>query len=250
MGKRKPEEPSGGVPDWMVTYGDMMTLLLCFFVLLLSFSSIQDSEFKKAIGSLQGYLGVLVSHNLSILDDSFVSSELVQKQNPTDLKEEAHQKDKLPESYLLSLAQDVKESTEKKGIGGDVEVINKLNSLRIRVPVSLAFEEGKMFLAKESKELLSKIAELVKDSPYGIMIEGHTDTLPIHSEQYASNWELSGARAMTVLYHFVKLGVPKKRLSAVACGEYRPIASNDTEEGRKKNRRVEIVISTANNSSK
>ncbi len=250
MGKRKPEEASGGVPDWMVTYGDMMTLLLCFFVLLLSFSSIQESEFKKAIGSLQGYLGVLVSHNLSVVDDSFVSSELVHKQNPSDLKEEADNKEKLPESYLMALAQAVKQSSDKKGIGGDVEVINKLNSLRIRVPVSLVFEQGEMLLAKESKTFLINIADLIKNSPYNIMIEGHTDSLPIHSEKYASNWELSNARAMAVLYYFTKLGVPNKRLSAVACGEHRPIANNDTKEGRELNRRVEIVIGTENDTSK
>lgn len=240
--KKKAPDAAPGAPLWMTTYGDMMTLLLCFFVLLLSFSSITQEEFNKAIGSLQGYLGVLVSHNVAIVDKKFSNTEMVRNNNPSNMKKEAEQDEEKPESYIISLAEDVEKTAQKKGVGGSVEIIQLLNSIRIRIPVSIAFDQGKMKLDSTSKEILDKIARLTKDLPYTIDVEGHTDNVPIYSEQYNSNWELSSARAIQVVNYLATLGIPRNHLRAIGCGEYQPISSNDTEDGREKNRRVELII--------
>ena len=240
--KKKPEDPPLGAPLWMTTYGDMMTLLLCFFVLLLSFSSISQDEYSKAIGSLQGYLGVLVSHNVAIVDKEFSNTDMIRNNNPSNMKNEAEQDKEKPESYIVSLADDVEKTAQKKGIGGSVEVIQFLNSIRVRIPVSIAFKQGKMTLNDDAKAVLKKISKLTKDLPYSIDVEGHSDNVPIYSEEYNSNWELSCARAIKVLEYLSDLGIPRHNLRAVGCGEFQPIASNDTEEGKERNRRVELII--------
>ncbi len=240
--KQKIPDAGPSSPLWMTTYGDMMTLLLCFFVLLLSFSSISQDEYSKAIGSLQGYLGVLVSHNVAVVDKKFINTDMIQNNNPSNLKKEAEQDKEKPESYIISLAEDVEKTAQKKGIGGSVEVIQFLNSIRVRIPVSIAFTQGKMKLDSDAKAVLQKIARLTKDLPYSIDVEGHSDNVPIYSEQYNSNWELSCARSIKVLEYLAELGVPRNNLRAVGCGEFQPIASNDTEEGRQRNRRVDLII--------
>ncbi len=244
MGSKKVEEITEGAPLWMVTYGDMMTLLLCFFVLLLSFSSVQQSDFNKAMGSLKGYLGVLVSRNMGILSPNYNFTEAVMRLHPSNLKEDAEQKEQINESYLITLAEEMKKDAEKKGIGGDIEIINIYNTLRIRMPVAVIFSQGELKFNKSARGFLNKIVSLLKDIPYDIEVEGHTDNVPIFSEKYESNWELSSQRAIMVLRYLIDKGIDQKRLSAIACGEFHPIADNNTEEGRRKNRRVEIVIGT------
>ncbi|MCD6460359.1 flagellar motor protein MotB [bacterium] len=244
MPKKKQEETMEGAPLWMTTYGDLMTLLLCFFVLLLSFSSIQQKEFDKAIGSLQGYLGVLVGHKMALVDADYSTPEMVSQLNPTNKKEEAEQDEVKPESYLITLAQDIQKESKKKGIGGPIEVVQVLNTLRIRMPVSVVFNQGEKTFNKDSVEFLTSVVKLIKDSPYYISVEGHTDNVPIYSESYNSNWELGIMRSIAVLNYLVKLGISPDRLSAVSYGEFRPVATNDTEEGRSRNRRVEIVINS------
>ena len=244
MPKKKQEEEMMGAPLWMTTYGDMMTLLLCFFVLLLSFSSIQQKEFDKAIGSLQGYLGVLIGHKMSVVNSDYSTPEIVSQINPTNKKEEAEQEEVKPESYLITLAKDLQKESKKKGIGGPIEVMQILNTLRIRMPVSVVFNQGEKSFNKDSVDFLKNVVKLIKDSPYHISVEGHTDNVPIYSEVYDSNWELGIMRAIAVLNYLVKLGIPADKLSAVSYGEYRPVDTNDTEKGRNRNRRVEIVINS------
>ncbi|RJP61234.1 MAG: hypothetical protein C4541_02545 [Candidatus Auribacter fodinae] len=244
MAKKQVEDSAGpGAPAWMVTYGDMMTLLLCFFVLLLSFSSTEQAAFQKAMGSLKGALGILISPNMSIHIQDVTTAEVVPKNEPSNLKEQADQDESVEESYLMMLAQEIQTSAEKSGIGGTMDIVKVFNALRIRLPAEVLFEEAKLDLSPMSASVLGSIIDMLSDIPYNIQIEGHTDNVPIFSEQYDSNWELSGARAVTVLHYFVKKGISPERLSAVACGEFKPIASNDTNEGRERNRRVELVIS-------
>lgn len=248
MGKKKEVEESAGpsAPAWMVTYGDMMTLLLCFFVLLLSFSSVQDSDFNKAMGSLQGYLGVLVSPNLSLHIETLNSDNVVKNNNSQSMKDKADQEDKMEETYLKMLAQDLQQAADNKGIGGSIDIAKMYNTLRIRLGSNVVFEQGKLEVSEEAREILEPVVALVRDIPYLVSIEGHTDNVPVYSEEYDSNWELSSARALAVLHYFVQNGVEATRMTAVACGENNPIADNKTPEGRMENRRVELLIRVNN----
>jgi len=242
--KRKKDETPEGIAPWVLTYSDTMTLLLCFFVVLMSFSTIQESKFRQAMGSIQDYLGLLISPNYSILNSNYsTSSSIAPKVEQKMKKAQGDHNDKLTESYLLTLKQDMKKDSDKKGLGGSVEYMNMLNSLRIRVPSSVCFERGEFDISDHAKQFFAKVADLVKDLPYQITIEGHTDDTPIYSDKYRSNWELSFERAMVVLRYFNSLGISNSRLSVMAYGEFHPIADNSTKEGKKRNRRVEIVIS-------
>lgn len=239
MFKQKEKDPEPGAPMWVLSYGDMVTNLLTFFVLLVAFSSTQEAKFKEAMDSLQQYLGVLPEREAGILPGEYLPRELTLKIHASNLKDEADQKEKMKESYSVAL----KQSGNKKGSGGtNIEIEETLNMLRIRIPSSTLFEIGKVKFNETSLDVLDNIISLIRDIPDKVEVEGHTDNIPIFSDKYASNWELSGARSLSIVEYFINKGIAPTRLSAVACGEFRPIADNNTPEGRAKNRRVEIVI--------
>lgn len=224
--RKKEEDAPPGAPGWMVTYGDMMSLLLTFFVLLLSFSSIQESKFKEAIGSLQMALGVLSGPRMVMpstqppLPRSRVSNQIKVQM-------------KKVKSYL-----------EMAGVGGSVEVNPTKEGYVIRFSSPLLFDTGSAELRDEAKGLLAEITSIVGAFRNTLRIEGHTDNVPIHNSRYPSNWELSTARALTVLKFMNAQGVDPARLSAAGYGEFRPIAPNDTPEHRMLNRRVELYVNT------
>ncbi len=242
--KKKKEETQEGIAPWVLTYSDTMTLLLCFFVVLMSFSTIQETKFKQTMGSIQDYLGLLISPNYSIMNNQFsTNASVVPKKVQTVKKAQGDSSEKLDETYLITIKESMKKDSDKKGLGGSIEYINELNSLRIRMPSVVCFDRGGFEITDTAKQFFVKVADLVKDIPYQLTIEGHTDDTPIYSDTYKSNWELSFERAMVVLRYLNQLGVDNKRLAAIAYGEHHPIASNSTMEGKKLNRRVEIVIS-------
>jgi len=222
--KCPPEEP--GVPGWVVTYGDMMSLLLTFFILLVSFSSIQESKFKEAMESLQGALGVLDKYPTA-LD---FKTRIVPTPRQTDSSEIYYMIRKV-EQYLVNAKLDkaVDVSLEKDGV-------------RIRIKDQLMFASGSASLRAAAHPVLDKVAELIDGAGQEVDVTGHTDTVPIHSERYPSNWDLSAARAVSVARYLQARGIDPRRLRAVGCGPYQPLADNATPAGRARNRRVEIFM--------
>ena len=216
------EDNEAGSPLWMTTFADMMTLLLCFFVLILAFSSVEQDKFKKAMGSLQGALGMLPSvSSLSIKSSVTKSSE-------SQFKEALQEMDEVFE------AMDLQEFTKWEMTPEGVHIV-------MNDPV--LFELGKAELKKEVYPILSAIAKVIKTkTPSEIVVQGHTDDLPIRTKQFPSNWELSAARALSVVKFFAKKeDIPPEKLSAIGYGQYRPAYLNNSEN-RAKNRRVEILI--------
>ena len=222
--KCPPEEP--GVPGWVVTYGDMMSLLLTFFILLVSFSSIQESKFKEAMESLQGALGVLEKYPTAIE----FKTRIVPTPRQTDSSEIYYMIRKV-EQYLVETRQDdvVEVSLEKDGV-------------RIRLKDRLMFASGSAELKPGALPVLDKIADLLDGAGKEVEVGGHTDNVPIHTERYPTNWELSAARAASVARYLQARGIAPERLRAVGYGPYRPLADNATPEGRARNRRVEIFM--------
>jgi chemotaxis protein MotB len=126
---------------------------------------------------------------------------------------------------------------------GQIEIQRLRGRLQIRALEQILFDSGSAELKTEGREVLSKVASQLKAGTSGrILVEGHTDNVPISNERFASNWELSGARALRVVRLLIEQGVEPQRLSAIAVGEFRPIADNGTREGRARNRRIEIVL--------
>ena len=215
---------------WIMTYADMMSLLLTFFVLIVSFSSLQQSKFKQAAQSLQTAFGVMPHHETSI---NF--------ENPVMPRQEYDSED----SEIYFEVRQMEELIQRQGLDRDMEVEVQDNGILFRIDAPFLFASGDADLRGESRETLSRLVDFLDQFPHQVRIEGHTDSVPIRSERFPSNWELSAARAVTVARYFQSLGMPPERIAATGYGEYQPIADNGTENGRKLNRRVEIFLQTA-----
>ena len=212
-------------PAWMTTYGDMMTLLLCFFVLILSFSSVEISKFKKAMGSLKGALGMLATDTGSSTTRNFM--QLTSNNRATEALEE------------------MEETFRKLEVEEYIEWETTPEGIRIVMNDPILFDLGKAELKPAVFPVLQSIAKVIEtQSPSEIEVQGHTDDLPIRTAKFPSNWELSAARALSVVKYFAKYGnVEPHKLSAIGYGEYRPAFINSPKD-RPKNRRVEILLKT------
>jgi len=226
--RRKKDKDSGddgnSAPGWMTTYGDLMSLLLAFFILIVSFSSVQESEFHKAMGSLQRALGLLKS-NVSLVSPSTTPVYVPPRSEVREVIDE-----------ILQTMEDLPE------LEISISLESSADGVRVRISNPLLFDTGKANLKSRIWPVLDKIATLLDTADFEVIIEGHTDNVPIYNDQFHSNWELSAARSVAVVEHFVDYGIEPERFSAVAYGEYQPLASNFTSEGRSKNRRVEVFI--------
>lgn len=228
MARRKTEETKQGAPEWMATYGDLVTLLLCFFVLLFSFSTIDNNKFKAIIQSMQGSLGVLDS-GVVVQMDPLINTF------PGDTNAE--------EEEFKKINEQVSDFIRENDLEKSVTLVLDERGLLIRLLDATLFDSGKAEIKNEAKYIIENISDVIKESGKSIRIEGHTDNVPINTGKYPSNWELSTARAVNVLKYLIELkNIEPWRLSAVGYGEYHPIDTNDTADGRQKNRRVDILI--------
>nr|MEE4269878.1 OmpA family protein [Candidatus Krumholzibacteria bacterium] len=219
-----------GLDDWVMTYGDMMSLLLTFFVLIVSFSSMQETKFEQAVSSLHEAFGVLQNAE-SVIE---LETPIVPNHEPQE-----------EEAEFLYEVRAVEKMVMEKGLDKDVEVEVTDEGVLFRLNSEFAFRSGGAELQEEPRGILDKLTSFFKKFPYSIKIEGHTDTVPINSPKFPSNWELSAARAVSVARYFQGMGLPPDRIAATGMGEFHPIADNGTAEGRAKNRRVEIFLRLA-----
>ncbi len=213
---------------WLLTYADLITLLLAFFIILYSMSKIDAEKFREVSRALRTVLrgtGPLALPPDSRFVDEEIGDGVIKLGDLGVLKREIEIK--LEE---LGLSDNIRATLDRRG-------------LIIRVSESAFFDLGSAELRLEAEEILHLIAGFLLRIPNHIRIEGHTDNLPIKTGKYPSNWELSVNRAtVCVRYLITKHGFPPDRISALGYGEYRPIASNETPEDRTKNRRVDIIV--------
>lgn len=229
MPKRKKEEVKPGAPEWLATYGDMMTLLLVFFVLLFSMSSIDVQKFKAIVHSVSGYIGVLDS-------GTTVNMEPLVNNFPTDTPVEEVEEFK-------ELFDQVTEFIEQNDLEDSIMVDINERGLLIRFLDKVLFDSGKADLKNSAIEILNMVSQLLMENERYIRIEGHTDNVPINTSKFPSNWELSAQRSSNVL-HFLEQtkGINRNRLSVSGYADTKPIDTNDTQVGRQNNRRVDIII--------
>lgn len=219
--------------DWMTTYSDLVTLLLCFFVLLFSMSSIDAKKFEAIIRSFQGSLGVL-EMGKTIDEDRYISQALESDRLFMDPSEQ---------QSLESLHQQLDEYIRDNNLETTVVVGVEERGLLIRFNDQVLFDSGKADIKPEAIPIMHDIGEILRINNRLIRVEGHTDNVPINTLFYPSNWELSTSRAVNVVKYFLEeVGIAPARLSAAGYGEYHPIANNDTAANRQKNRRVDVVI--------
>jgi chemotaxis protein MotB len=237
MGKESIEDieiPEKGAPMWVVTFGDLMSLLLCFFVLLLSFSEIDAQKYKEMAGSMAKAFGVQRSKKSfqKPMGQKIIAQEF----------EKAHIAKREKEEF----GKEVKKAIIEAKLGdlkNLIEVEIKDDKVVISMMGETTFDSGKADVRPQMLPLLKKIAAALKTTKGPIIISGHTDNVPINSGPFGSNLALSAARATKVAQTLLSYGhIDPRRLSVAGFGEYQPIESNDSLQGREKNRRVEIIL--------
>ncbi len=234
MAKDKCPECPECMPEWLAAFGDLMSLLLCFFVLLLSMSSMDAKKVSEAIGSLSGAMSVLEGGT-----QTEVSKKRIQEATPIDSQDETAD----TVNRVKQAASDMNEMMEKAQ-GPEVTVDEAEDGFVIKLPATLLFKPGSATIENQDALLfLKRVALIAQQLPNDLQmsIQGHTDnTNPAPSSPFKDNWELSSARAIAVLHELVLDGVKPVRMSAAGFAQYQPIATNMTPTGREKNRRVEI----------
>ena len=270
MAKRKEDTPPPGSPAWMSTFGDMMNLLLCFFVLLFSMSTMEESKWAELVAAMNNTFsvfsggataigdGILISNGVSQLNEleEYINStgKLSDSDSPNDKLEEYLQsgdvkilQEALEEQQLQNneeMAELIEEAVSEEKLSDQIEVSFTAQYVQLTMKGALLFDSGSDELKEESLAVLDQVGMILERYAGGtIEIEGHTDNVPIHSSRFASNEELSSARAMAVFYYLSDNTLLNIRnLKHAGMGERVPIADNSTAEGRSKNRRVEIRI--------
>ncbi|KYN26009.1 flagellar motor protein MotB [Vibrio cidicii] len=290
--------PPPGLPLWMGTFADLMSLLMCFFVLLLSFSEMDVLKFKQIAGSMKFAFGVQnrlevkdIPKGTSIIAQEFrpgrpeptpidvimqqtiditqqtlefhdgesdraggtkrdegkltggQSPETSTQSNQNTQEERQQQQAESMSQEMETVMESIKKALQREIEQGAIELENLGQQIVIRMREKGAFPEGSAFLQPKFRPLVRQIAELVKDVPGIVRISGHTDSLQLDSELYRSNWDLSAQRAVSVAQEMEKVrGFSHQRLRVRGMADTEPLVSNDTDENRAKNRRVEISI--------
>jgi chemotaxis protein MotB len=219
--KRKKEEPENA-DRWVVSYADFITLLFAFFTTMYAISHVDAGKLARFSGSMKSAFKV---SGAVTVDTSVI--EGIKPVNYAD----------------IGLERDVQAEFKKFDIMEGIAIMRDQRGVVISMGDTLLFESGSSEIRREARPLLSTVASLIKKYQRSIIIEGHTDNIPLRGSRYASNLELSTARASrTYVFLLEEEAVRPEGLSAAGYGEYRPIASNATVEGRARNRRVDIIF--------
>lgn len=237
MSRRKKTQSSegGANEEWLATYADTITLILTFFVLLYSFSSMDAVKFQKLSSSLQSVLSG--NDGTSILELN-MSGEVPIVGAPIDMGPKQTGATESEEMYKK-----IKGFIDSNNLKDTVQIKTDSRGVIMELKDNILFDVGQTEIKEPSKAILDKINSLISTIPNEVIVEGHTDNVPIHTEQYPTNWELSTQRAVNVLKYFVQVkGQNPQRFQAAGYGEYRPIAPNDNYANQSKNRRVNILI--------
>lgn len=273
------EEP--GIPSWMPTFADLMSLLMCFFVLLLSFSEMDALKFKRLAGSMRDAFGV--QNKLNVKDIPKGTSIIAQEFSPgrpdptpiheiwqktdrdqsltldtqcdageTDARKEGAPDD--AKSALMEKLQGMIKQTEADAVDlanalrdqiarGEVEIETHGREITVRIKEKGSFKSGSANLKKSYVKVLRKLQETLADKPGIIAVHGHTDNVPIRTARFRSNWDLSSARAVSVAHALLVGGkLNPGRFTVSGFAETRPLEANDSNKARARNRRVELVI--------
>jgi len=227
--EKKQQGGEGGAPAWMVTYGDLMGLLLTFFILLISFSTLDQKKISQAIISVQGAFGVMPQN----MTAAAIRQNMARAQART------------PRS-IERAAREFRNRLQMLGLEDDIEIkYDGTGGLEINLPSGVLFDLGSAELKTEAYEVLNGLAASLSEIPgKHIEIRGHTDNLPLSStSRYADNYDLSYHRGKNVMIQMTGPGgIPREETEVIACGPSQPVGDNSTEEGRQLNRRVQIRV--------
>lgn len=234
---------------WLVSYADFITLLFAFFVVMYSISSVNDKKYNMLSQVLNEAFSDHDAQKRSPIKP--IPTDYIPEHQPifiekvveTDPEQQQITDEILKERRLLELISQQFKEVLAPYIDDELITIKKQDFwIELEMNSQLLFLSGEANLANQALPILKKVANIVRRMNNTINIEGHTDNVPINTRNYPSNWDLSSARATRVVREIIKHGISPQRLSAIGYGEFHPIASNKTNEGRIKNRRVVLVL--------
>ncbi|WP_250278426.1 OmpA/MotB family protein [[Clostridium] colinum] len=239
--KEKKIEIKQGLAEWMGTYGDMVTLLLCFFVLMFASSNVDAEKFKQIASSFSNNQIVVMPEQQAGMLDALGNGIIQMPKVEGNSDKEFEQKSK---EEMESIAEKFKTYFAENDLQDKIEIEQNDRYITLNFKDGILFESGSSDLKPQAITILSQVAdELLKYPENNIKIEGHTDNRPINTIRYPNNWYLSAARAISVATYFTDTkGFPPDRISTEGYGEYKQKVPNDTPENRAINRRVEIKV--------
>lgn len=282
MGRRQQHEEHTNHEAWAIPYGDLVTLLLAFFVVMYAMSSVNEGKYRILSDSLvaafrgsprtlqpvqvgEKSVGSGADINMTIVQQAMLDGQPRSMLEPAPIKvsdmvsqgsrqaadnayEAEAQHDPAAVAELESVAAEVEEAMGE--LIRDQMIVVRRHGVWVEVEIrtDILFPSGVATLSPDAQKILKQLAATLKPFPNPIRVEGHTDNRPIKSAAFPSNWELSSARAASVVHLFTEAGMDPRRLAVLGLGEYRPSQSNDTEQGRNMNRRVLLVILSGNGS--
>jgi len=240
MARKKKHEEHVNHERWLVSYADFITLLFAFFVTLYAISQVDAKKLGKLVESMQSAFDTRVfdsgSPKLSLSDGTAKGVEQQKLVEPISPPVSV-------QPSLQALQTSIQAKLVRAKFVDRVRMVQEKRGLIISLTEAGFFDPGQATLKESGQHVVDMIAETLMLNPYHFRIEGHTDAVPIHTAQFPSNWELSTARATFILsYLTTHFAFEPTRLSVAGYGEYRPIAPNNTADGRAINRRVDIVI--------
>ena len=252
------EECEAGAPAWLATFADLMSLLMCFFVLLLSFSEMDLQKYKQVAGSMKHAFGIqrtvksdTIPRGTSVIKQEFSPGKpeptvikIMKQDTVNDANDELKVNSSISPEVQELLAR-IEGSLQEEIENELLEIIVNSDGVMIRVREADSFPSGSAMLQPGFMPVLDKLQSLLDETEGRIVVSGHTDNVPISTSIYPSNWVLSAARAASVVHYLseIRLTDPS-RIEIRAFSDTQPVAENDTPENRAKNRRIEINIST------
>ena len=228
--KRKLHDEEEHIDEsWLIPYSDLLTLLLALFIVLFAAGTINNGKLQQ----------IMISMNTAL---SGRGSSIIQKENTLAAKELDQKKKEAETEKLHGLMKQIEGYIEARGLEKVITIKDEPKGIKLSLKDVILFESGKADLKGDSLVILKDLLDLIKQVKNPISIEGHTDNVPITNNEFKSNWELSAARALSVLYFFEDKGIPSDKLQFSGFGEQNPLYPNDTVEHRQINRRVDITI--------
>jgi len=221
---------------WLVSYADFMTLMFAFFVVMYALSSVNEGKYRVLSESLIG------AFSSKALERMPPAAPLLPRDAPPPRIIKPIDPQLGQRERMRGIAQDILKVLDSLVRDGQVKVTQSNRGIALEINASVLFASGQAQLRPESGQALRQVARVLATTEQGIQVEGYTDDAPISTSQFPSNWELSAARASSVVRLFIDNGVAAPRLSAIGYGPNRAVASNDTPEGRARNRRVTVMI--------
>lgn len=224
---------------WLISYADYVTLLLAFFMTIYAVSRLDNAKLLQAQHSIQRALNAPVFLGGFPLEPGIADLPIPGARG--DLPQAGLRAS--PHTQIEEVAREVQQSLRDQAFHQDIRLMISGRGLVIHLPEFLFFETGEARIRPEADPLLNRLAELLRKIPNQVVVEGHTDNVPINNTQFPSNWELSVHRATNLVRYLIEQQhLDPSRFAAAGYGEYAPLASNGEEAGRRLNRRVDIVI--------